>query len=447
MSVQRLLDTAFARPALPGARAGRFDVADMGTGPWKQFLLGSHRGSGRTGSWDEQLGILWRRVVAECGVAQQLAAEYDIGWEQLPHETQAVLAVAGPGDVVIDVAAEVLATRHADWKRERRYARIHRRLPADLTGLVPADVGAVRSGLLDENDFRASDYQDPRERFPRWVRTLTGTAAYLAAAHLVPADLALDVATTAPLDEQTRAALRLPAPWSLVVHEPVTLHALEADDDELAALIDAGLCAGPQPAVLGALLAARPDGRIDTTSGFLLLSSLNDDGARSWALQSAAYGDHAAGRALYGYAAQLAFGRWTPPPVLPDPGLRPMSRSALGRIAASEAGRAGAFHAVRVLDFTPPPEEPSEPRSAPATSRGPLMYGTFRRAFWSPGKRIGIRDSTGKLVGPVYKDGAVEGVTFTRERRFFRRTRIRPDLPLAPSTAVYRIPDPKAERR
>ncbi|MEV4339084.1 hypothetical protein [Streptomyces sp. NPDC049590] len=154
---QRLLDTVFARPAVPGARADGFDVADLGSGPWKEFLLGPGRGPGRTGSWDEQLAILWRRLVTECGVAQQLAAAYDIDWERAPHETQAVLALTGPGDIVIDVAAAALATRRGDWERERRYARIHRRLSGGLTGLVPADVGAVRSGLLDERDFRTSD--------------------------------------------------------------------------------------------------------------------------------------------------------------------------------------------------------------------------------------------------------------------------------------------------
>ncbi|MFF7146260.1 hypothetical protein ACFZB5_34660 [Streptomyces nodosus] len=55
--------------------------------------------------------------------------------------------------------------------------------------------------------------------------------------------------------------------------------------------------------------------------------------------------------------------------------------------------------------------------------------------------RIGIRDTDGRLVGPVYKGGAVEGLTFSRERRFFPRARVRPDLPLAPTTPVYRIPN------
>lgn len=46
------------------------------------------------------------------------------------------------------VAAAALTTQYEQWERERRFARIHRCLPADLAGLVPADVGALRSGLL-----------------------------------------------------------------------------------------------------------------------------------------------------------------------------------------------------------------------------------------------------------------------------------------------------------
>lgn len=66
-------------------------------------------------------------------------------------------------------------------------------------------------------------------------RSLTGTAADLGAAHMVPAPLALDLVTTAPPDEQTRTTLRLPAPWPLITHDPVPLRVAEADDDELAA--------------------------------------------------------------------------------------------------------------------------------------------------------------------------------------------------------------------
>ncbi|MFH8476253.1 hypothetical protein [Streptomyces sp. NPDC018000] len=446
MSVRSLLDTAFAQPRVPGTHAGGTAFVPLESGAWKEFLFGPGVEPGRTGSWDRLMAVLWKRVVSECGVAQQLAAEHDVDWERAPHESKAVLSLAGPDDIVVDVAAASLATQREQRELERRFARIHRRLPADLSSLVPADVGALRSGLLKERDFRTSTYQLERDRLGRWVRALSGTAAYLAAAHMIPAPLALDVVTTAPLDEQTRAALRLPAPWSLITHDAVPLRAAEADD-ELAALVEAGVCMGPEPVILGGLLAAQPDGRLDTTAGILLISTLDAAGKRCQVLQPAAYGDdHAGGRVLHGYAAQLAFGRWTPPPVLPASGPRPVSRSALGRVAASEAGRAGGFHGVRVPDFTPLPEEPPEESAAPADSRGPLVFGTWRRAHWKPGVRIGIRDSGGRLVGPVYKDGAVEGTTFTRERRFVPRTRIRRDLPLAPTTAVYKLSNWTAPR-
>ncbi|MFE9121326.1 hypothetical protein [Streptomyces sp. NPDC007172] len=438
---------AFAQPTASATRESGHTVTALTPNAWKEFLLGPGSGPGNSGFWDEQLAVLWKRVVAECGAAQRLADEHDIDWELAPHESKAVLALCGPDDVVIDVAAAALATQREPWELERRFAQVHRRLPSGLSGLVPADVGALRSGLLDEQDFRTSSYAVQQDRALRWLRALTGIATYLAAAHMVPAPLALDVVTTARLDEPTRDALRLPAPWSLITHDAVPLRAAQADDDELTALVEAGACVGPEPVILGGLLASHPDGQLDTTSGFLLISCLDATGKRSQVLQPAAYGDHGGGRVLYGYAAQLAFARWTAPPALPDPGPRPTSRSTLGRIAASEAGRAGGFHGVHVLDFTPPPEGPPEQRAAPTGSRGPLLLGTWRRAHWKPGVRIGIRDSNGRLVGPVYKEDAVEGLTFTRERRFFPRARVRPDLPLAPTTPVYRIPSPGAESR
>ncbi|MEW2434401.1 hypothetical protein AB0952_09495 [Streptomyces caniferus] len=441
MSVQALLDAAFAPPRPPGAgAAGGFTFSDLREGRWKEFLLGDGEGP-----WDRPLGELWQRVVAECGVAEQLEAEPGLVWEELPHDSKIVLALQGEAGDVVDVAAACCRTQQEAWEREARYARIHRPLPKDLIGLVPADVGALRSGLLAAGDFRDDEYgSGAQQQFQRMVTALSGTAAYLAAAHWIPAALAFDVVTTAPLDKETCAALRLPAPWSLVVHEPVPLAAAQADDAELAELIEAGGCLGRQPAILGGLLAARPDGSLDATAGFLLLAAHDAVGRRSVMLQPAAYGDHAGGRVLYGYAAQLAFARWTEPPALPEAGDRPEARSALARIARSEAGRNGAWHHVRALDFTPPPEHPPEPGPEPAGSRRPLTWGTWRRAHWKPGVRIGIRDERGRLVGPVYKDGALEGVTFTRERYFVPRTRIRRDLPLAPTTTVYRPPRSRA---
>ncbi|WDF37867.1 hypothetical protein PBV52_14195 [Streptomyces sp. T12] len=402
---------------------------------WKNSLLGAE-----PGPWHARLGTMWKRVVAECGAADKLAADHNIVWNELPHETKICLAVGTHNGEVLDIAAAALRTRIKDWQREGRYARIRRSMPEDLVGLVPADVGALRSGLLTPKDFRTSDYSGKQVRIERLVRALTGTAAYLSAAHMIPASLALDVVTASPLDAETLTALRLPAPWSLVVHEPVTLAAAEADDTELAQLIEAGQCAGHEPAILGGLLAASDDGSLDTTAGFLLLTALDGSGRRLWMLQHAAYGDHAGGCVLYGYAAQLAFARWLQPPTLPDPGpgSRPGSRSALARAVRSEAGQGGGWHHVRVLDFTPPPDEPPPERAEPTDTGTPLTTGTWRRAHWKPGVCIGVRDAADRLVGPVYKNGAIEGVTFTRQPRFFPRTRMRPDLPLAPITTVYR---------
>ncbi|WP_030800674.1 hypothetical protein [Streptomyces sp. NRRL S-337] len=59
------------------------------------------------------------------------------------------------------------------------------------------------------------------------------------------------------------------------------------------------MCIGPEPVILGGLLAAQPDGRLDTTSGFLLISALDAAGKRYWMPQPATYGDdHAGGRVL-----------------------------------------------------------------------------------------------------------------------------------------------------
>lgn len=436
------LHDAFAPKPASARVAGGFVLSDLREGRWKEFLLGSGEGP-----WDRPLAVLWHRVVAGCGAAEQLAAAHGVVWEELPHDSKIVLAVQGEDGDVVDVTATACRTQQEAWEREARYARIHRRMPEDLSGLVPADVGALRSGLLAAGDFRDDAYRGgDQERMTRWGRALAGTAAYLAAAHWVPAHMAWDVVTTAPLDAESRRALRLPAPWSLVVHEPVPLTAAQADDTELAEMVEAGGCFGHQPAILGGLLAAREDGTLDATAGFLLLAARDTAGRRMVMLQHAAFGEHAGGRVLYGYAAQLAFARWTEPPDLPEAGGRSGSRSTLTRIARSDAGREGAWHRVRTLVFSPPPVGPPSARPEPAASRGPLTAGTWRRAHWKPGVRIGIRDERGRLVGPVYKDGAVEGQTFTRERYFVPRTRIRPDLPLAPTTTVYRPPRSAADR-
>jgi hypothetical protein len=101
MSVQNLLDTAFAQPTAPDTREGGLTFTALSPGPWKEFLLGPGAGLGRSGSWDERLAVLWKRVVAQCGAAQRLAVEHGIDWEFAPHESKLILALMGSDDVVI----------------------------------------------------------------------------------------------------------------------------------------------------------------------------------------------------------------------------------------------------------------------------------------------------------------------------------------------------------
>ncbi|MFE9663966.1 hypothetical protein [Streptomyces sp. NPDC005955] len=107
---------------------------------------------------------------------------------------------------------------------------------------------------------------------------MTTTAAYLAVehTHFVPEHLALDVATTAALSQGNRAALRLPGPWAMVLHEPVPLTAVQADDEDLDALLD-GQVPGSSHAVPGAVLAAHPDHSLDTTLGLVLMTSVHPE--------------------------------------------------------------------------------------------------------------------------------------------------------------------------
>ncbi|MGW1871481.1 hypothetical protein ACWCPS_38930 [Streptomyces mauvecolor] len=175
---------------------------------------------------------------------------------------------------------------------------------------------------------------------------MTATAAYLAVdhPHFFPQSIALDVATTAALSASNRAALRLPGPWAMVLHEPVPLAAVEADDEELETLLDGEQVPGAGHAVLGGVLAAHPDHTLDTTLGLILVTSVHARRGRQWYLQPSAYGDHGAGRLMCSYAAQLAFAKWrkSPAPPAQERG-KPGSAKALERLTKHPDARAGAL--------------------------------------------------------------------------------------------------------
>lgn len=148
----------------------------------------------------------------------------------------------------------------------------------------------------------------------------------------------------------------------MVLHEPVPLAAVQADDEELETLLDGEQVPGTGHAVLGGVLAAHPDHTLDTTLGLVLVTSVHAQRGRLWYLQPAAYGDHGAGRLLYSYAAQLAFAKWrkAPAPPAQERG-KPGSVNAFKRLAKHPDARAGALHRMNLLDYTPHPAEPRPP--------------------------------------------------------------------------------------
>lgn len=440
------------RPELaPAACPAPDDGLVVGGPAWQRFWFG-YDGQGITNDpkFDFTAAVqqFRTRVINDSGAAQILAQEHGVNWDDLSAEQREQLYVPGPTPARpgLDVAALTLCTRTEDWTWDGAYARVSpHRLTADLTDLHPTDVSALRWGLVAPRAFTPDRRLSPQSRPTHALAAVTTTAAYLAVdhTHFVPENLALDVATTAPLSTSNRAALRLPGPWTMILHEPVPLAAVQADDEELETLFDKEQIPGTGHAILGGVLAAHSDHTLDTTLGLVLVTSVHAQRGRLWYLQPAAYGDHGAGRLLYSYAAQLAFAKWrkSPAPPAQERG-KPGSAKALKRLAKHPNARAGALHRINLLDYTPPPAEPRSPTAAVKGSETDREYGTWRRASWTDNTRIGIRDASGALVGPVYKDGAIEGVTYTRGSVFRPRSRIRPDLPLRPDTrTVYRLGD------
>lgn len=442
--------------ALPAPRIERPPAAlDTGLvvgGPaWQRFWFGpATQDTAHAPEFDfiNALTQFRTRVMNDSGAAQILTQEHGLRWEDLPAGQQEQMHIPAPGsaDPGLDVAALMLRTRTEDWTWDGVYARVApHRLTEDLTDLHPTDVSALRWGLLAPRAFTPDRRISPESRPTHALAAVTTTAAYLAVdhTHFIPEYLALDVATTAALSANNRAALRLPGPWTMVLHEPVPLAAVHADDGELEALLGGGQIPQSSHAVLGGVLAAHPDHTIDTTLGLILMTAVHAQRGRQWYLQPAAYGTHGAGRLLYSYAAQLAFAKWRKPPTPPaqERG-KPGSTKALKRLAKHPDARAGALHRMNVLDYTPPPAEPRPETDTASAPRASMQYGTWRRAKWTERTRIGIRDENDQLIGPVYKEGAIEGETYTRGSVFRPRTRVRPDLPLRPDTrTVYRLRD------
>ncbi|MFF9585326.1 hypothetical protein [Streptomyces achromogenes] len=353
----------------PATRPAPDDGLIVGGPAWRRFWFGND-GQDTTPAPDfEQFRT---RVMNDSGATQILAQEHGLNWNDLSAEQREEMYVPSPGPAQpgLDVAALMLRTRTEDWTWDGAYARVSpHRLTDDLTDLHPTDVSALRWGLVAPRAFTPGRRLNPHSRGSHAKAAVTTTAAYLAVdhTHLIPEHLALDVATTAALSQRNRAALRLPGPWAMILHEPVPLTAVQADDDELDTLLD-GQDPGSSHAVLGAALAAHPDHTLDTTLGLVLMTSVHPERGRQWYLQPALYGDHGAGRLLYSYAAQLTFAKWRKPPTPPvqERG-KPGSAKALKRLAKHPDARAGALQRMHILDYTPPP---AEPRPVSETANG-----------------------------------------------------------------------------
>lgn len=436
---------------LPPARPERRPAPEpdnglvSGSPAWQRFWCGHDDDEAAAAALEE----FRARVVNDSGAARILAQEHGVIWSDLPEEQKRQMHVPGPApaDAGLDIAALMLRTRTKDWTWDGTYARVSpHRLTEDLTDLHPTDISALRWGLVAPKAFTPDRRLSPESRSSHAIAAVTTTAAYLAEpySYFLPAAVALDVATTAVLSDKALADLRLASPWAMVLHEPVPLAAIQADDHDLKAMEERGQMPTTGHAILGGVLAAHPDHTIDTTLGLVLTTSVHPRRGRQWYLRPAHYGTHGAGRLLYAYLAQLSFATWHKPPQPPEQERgKPGSTNALKRLAKHPAARAGGLHRMNILDIAPPLEAPQAHAGQPPTAADPGRdFGTWRRPHWAENRRIGIRDANGELVGPVYKDGAVEGVTFTRGRVFIHRSRIRPDLPLRPDTrTLYRQRD------
>jgi len=440
-----------ARPSATGA--GRARLQEAGRAALDRFLYGMPYADLLAHGPKLPLNTAWRRLLHRTGAVDAVRAACG-GWApavDAPESEETIAALVprtGPrADTVVDVVAVAGGALAEARLRDETFARYDQRWSGGrgaLRDLVPADIGAVRSRLAPPGALLAHHGLATPHHLQdgRLLRVSAGLAAYSSVPHFVPGPLAEDAATTAMMDAQTRTELTLPAPSVLLFHDGVPFDAVADDRDLVEAAGEGRLPLGDAPVVMGGVLNAREDGHLDEGLGWLLTAATDrSTGVPLYSLVPVPYGGHPAGRALYGYAALLAFENWRPPPELPrrdGPGRRDRE---IKKLARTRQARDGGFHGVHLLDYEPPPEEPAA-RTRPAAGAGELVAGTWRRAHVRPRVRYGIRDGNGRKVGPVYKEQAVLGVTYEYRHRWVARTRIRPDLPLADRETVYALGGP-----
>ncbi|MGW0061363.1 hypothetical protein ACWDTT_15735, partial [Streptosporangium sandarakinum] len=347
--------------------------------------------------------------------------------------------------IAVDLPGLLAQTFRPAWEADRRFEQASDRWRKQMdrvSGYIPSDVGSIRWSVLPADLFEEWRYDQASEYASALrVNHAQGAAwAYMATPHFIPADLALDVVTATPPPPEARSEIRLPSRYCLLVHDGVPLPVISGDEPGIDAW-ETNALIHDQALLLGAVLAANDDGSLFEQRAYLIIARPDPRrGIYGWQTVMVPHGDHAAGRVLLNYASLLSWEGWAAPPELPTTGRgKPGSRNQLKKLARTPEAAQGAWHGVRVLDYRPPAEDAVE-RPATRGSGRQLRYQSKRRGYWKPRVRYGIRDENGQLVGPVYKDGAIEGETYVRVRRFIRRTVVRDDLPEPPSETVYKVP-------
>lgn len=421
-----------------------------------RFLFGEREADGAGA--ESMLPRAFKGVVEYSGAGAHLRK---LGFDPADFPDDAVPVHAFPeslrlpeGQFAFDLISFVLsmfAEKKAEDERFEKATDRWRKVPDRVSGYIPADAGSIRWTMMSKNLMKPFDFDrmPPEEGQARVSDAIGASYSYLATPFFIPAAVALDVVTGAPLEPMRWQDIRLPARHVMVFHDGVPLTVVAGDDDTVEAYAAGNGLIRRDALLLGALIAADDDLAVDHSLAFLILAKPtaqclpSGKPVYSWRpIPVPMAVDSAAANVLWNYAALLSWEDWSLPPAVPDARGKSGSRGHLRGIARSPEGQRGAFHGVRVLNYRPPgadslkDAEPHEKRPGRE-----LRYQHDRRAHYRYRVRVGIRDENDRLVGPVFGPNAVEGVTFTRRPKFIRRKTVREDLPERPQPEerVYRV--------
>ncbi|MBO2461506.1 hypothetical protein [Actinomadura violacea] len=393
----------------------------------------------------------FKRVAADSGMGRRLG-DFGISLDDLPDNAYTVTAqVISPLhrldkiSETVDFAHELVSMFTEGYRNDVRFEMSSRRWLRDrcrLSGYVPADAGSLRWPMATLLMSPHGAPRTPDERSiaeARVTESVAAAYAYLGTPHFVPADIAVEVATATPPVPARRSEIRLPARYAWIFHDGIPLSVVAGDDDTLEDyqggrrhLLSA------EALLLGVLMAATDDLAVDDLA-FLIVARPLRNGRYGWLpIPVPMTAGARAAEVIWNYAGLLSWEDWKSPPRSPGRRKRESNRAHTRRVHRSKQAQQGAYHGVRVLDYRAPDAPAAKKR--PAGTGKQLQYRQERRGYWKYRMRVGIRDADDRLVGPVYKDGAIEGVTFERRTKFIRPLTVREDLPAKPGTTVYRVP-------